>query len=242
MTIGKTILVAASICAGLSAVFLWERSEADGSPEPLAATLVAQPSTIFQPAVAPPVEPPVGRAAVAAISTSVPPPPDALRRLRKALADGAVSSMDVQLSDVEAWDRFTSLWDEVSTTVRRAEDRRDDIGKRLARDRLAKGESTRIPAAGLETSENGHTKPVGMWRERRHPQEWVTNRVSYREGEGQIFEQVRIMPGENQELDVANLELALAIELRTEAVKRFFAQNMRATLPPSQTSSEESPR
>ncbi len=132
--------------------------------------------------------------------------------------------MDVQLSDMEAWDRFSSLWDEVSMAVRRAEDRRDDIGKRLARDRLAKGESARIPADGLETSANGHTKPVGMWRERRHPQEWVTNRVSYREGEGQIFEQVRIMPGENQELDSANGELESAVRMRTEAVKRFFAQ------------------
>ena len=103
MTIGKTILVAASICAGLSAVFLWERSEADGSPEPLAATLVAQPSMTVQPAVAPPVEPPIGRAAVPAIPTSVPPPPDAVRRLRKALADGAVSSLDPQLPDAEAW-------------------------------------------------------------------------------------------------------------------------------------------
>ena len=33
------------------------------------------------------------------------------------------------------------------------------------------------------------------------------------------------MPGESPELDEASLELSLAIEMRTDAVKRFFASS-----------------
>lgn len=189
-----------------------------------------------------PPPPSLDRMAVPNGPPAVAPPPNAMRRLRRAFSDGAVPGLDVRLPDAEAWDRFSTLWDELGTAVRRAEDRRDDIGRRLSRDQFAKGESARIPDDGLQKSPDGHARPIGVWSEKRHPQEWVSTRCSFREGEGQLFEQVRIMPGESQELDEASLEWALAIEMRTEAVKRFFANHMLSTPSESPVSRKDGSR
>jgi hypothetical protein len=229
MAIWKTIVPASLLCAAVAAVLLFGRPEAAGLNAPLPNELVAEPVRAPLPSAVTPAESPVDRrpverGAVVESPATVPPPPDAVRRLRKALDDGAVSTLDVQLPDAESWERFSVLWDDLSTSVRRTEGRRDGIGVRLSRDRFAKGECTRIPDDGLQKNPDGSAKPIGVWREKRHPQEWVSNRCSYREGEGQIFEQVRIMPGENQELDSANGELESAVRMRTEAVKRFFVQ------------------
>ncbi|MFN8827949.1 MAG: hypothetical protein ACK501_23525 [Planctomycetota bacterium] len=220
----KNVLLASLACIGLAGMLLWGWPEAGDSAPPMPSPSLAEHSAQTPPAGAHPVGSPFERIAVAESPPSIAPPPDALRRLRRAVSDGAVSNPDLQLPDAATWDQFTTLWDEHSILVRRAEDRRDDVAKKLSMAKFAKGECRRIPADGLQTSENGHTKPIGAWREKRHPHEWVSNRVSYREGEGQLFEQVRIMPGEDPELDSANGELESAVGMRTEAVKRFLAQ------------------
>ncbi len=242
MMMWKTTLASSVLCIGVATAILWRA--ADCPAEPLPRPSVAEPRAAEETADAPPVALSLERIAVPKCPPSVPPTPDAARRLRRALADGALPSPEVQLPDGEAWDRFSALWDELSVAVRRAEERRDEIGKRLSRARLASGDCVRIPDEGMEKDAQGHSRPAGAWRERRHPQEWVTTRYSYREGEGQVAEQVRLMPGENQDLDTANMELALAVDMRSDAVRRFFAQftNQDSVPIPSSTSVEEKDR
>lgn len=167
--------------------------------------------------------PPADRVAVDMRGASTSVPLQALKQLRAACAEGVAPGMDVRLPDEAAWDRFAKTWEELSVLVFRATGARDDVGIRIAQRRFENHQCQRIPESGMEKDSSGATKPVGVWGERRHPQEWVSTRFSYRDGEGQILEQVRIMPGEEPDLDAANLELALVIEMRSDAVRRLFA-------------------
>jgi len=167
---------------------------------------------------------PVERASADTRGAATSVPLHALKQLRAACAEGVAPGMDVRLPDEAAWDRFARTWEELSVLVSRATGARDDVGIRIAQQRFENRQCSRVPESGQEKDSSGATKPVGAWGERRHPQEWVSTRFSYRDGEGQILEQVRIMPGEEPDLDVANMELALVTEMRSDAVRQLFAE------------------
>ena len=129
----------------------------------------------------------------------------------------------VVLTAPERWSELERLWEQQSERVNAARSARRQLATKIARARLKAGEFEEILVGPEAIAADGSID--GPWRNLLHPDEWVTTRYRYREGGGQIVEQVRIMPGELPELDNATTTFRVAETLRRNRVRAFIAQH-----------------
>lgn len=128
-----------------------------------------------------------------------------------------------RLVDAAAWQELESLWVSESAHVTEKRQAHHELGKRLAREKLEAGDITRFP---------GLTRPIGPGdpdyeavkarTQKRHEDEWITTKAHFVDGTP-CFDVVRILPGEQPELDLALRALRDQEARRAVALREFFA-------------------
>jgi antitoxin component of RelBE/YafQ-DinJ toxin-antitoxin module len=151
----------------------------------------------------------------------VPPDEVAHTALRQAVRANA-APLDLVLPSSAAWSRFVDVWDRAGSPVRAAEAKRHSLGKSLARERFQAGKYEEVLFDESQRVNGGFS--TDTITRLRHPDEWVSLKMLYREGGGQAFHVVRIMPGEVAELDDLSLELRLAEAMRLDAMRRLLPE------------------
>lgn len=155
-------------------------------------------------------------------SQSISAPDEASQRtLSRAARDGIVP-LDLKLPSGAAWARFVQVWDSASEPVLAAKSTWQKLGKSIAHARFAAGQCEEFLFDESQRV-NGGFSTDGITRQR-HTDEWVSLRMLYREGGGQRFQVVRVMPGELPKLDEATIELRLAERLRHDAVAQLLSE------------------
>lgn len=149
----------------------------------------------------------------------------AQRTLRRGIAAGALPQ-NLRLPSREDWERLVQLWDDASAPVLAAEEMRRRLGKALARERYRSGLHEEVLFEESQRVNGGF--PIDALTKLKHADEWISLRMLYREGGGQRFHIVRVMPGEAPQLDDATSELRLAENLRKDAMQQFLTVAGRA--------------
>jgi hypothetical protein len=153
-----------------------------------------------------------------------PPPPECIPLVSDARKAGIVGKQGIQLPDQRAWKDFELLWQETSSIVLKAERVRGDVGSRIAKQSFKRGECVTIAVDPASIRPDG-SFDVSEITGKRHEDEWVSTRLSSPKDGPTAVQQVRIMPGMNQEFDDATLKMRLARDMRRDAVLDFLARH-----------------